>query len=97
MATSRQFLIGASVAPPHSCRHRPMPSPTRQRLWRHSPQRSEFAHAHHDRRTRGRHAAHEEGKFRDARRAFRTIVSQQRADGEYPIDALRDWHARRLR
>jgi hypothetical protein len=29
-----------------------------------------------------------EGRFRDARRAYRTIVSQQRADGEYPMDAL---------
>ncbi|HVT38871.1 MAG TPA: hypothetical protein VHE78_07495 [Gemmatimonadaceae bacterium] len=31
----------------------------------------------------------EQGRFKDARRAFRTLAAEQRAAGEYPVDALR--------
>ncbi|MFI5311872.1 MAG: tol-pal system YbgF family protein [Gemmatimonadales bacterium] len=31
----------------------------------------------------------EEGKFKEARRTYRAIVDEQRAAGEYPVDALR--------
>jgi hypothetical protein len=29
------------------------------------------------------------GRFKDARRMYRSVVTQQRADGEYPLDALK--------
>jgi hypothetical protein len=88
MATSRQFLIAASISAaalmPAQARAQSNNSAAavRNAAVRVSPAPTVSAALEDAMRLMT------EGRFKDARRAYRTIVSQQRADGEYPIDAL---------
>ncbi len=89
MFTSRQVLIGASVVATAL-----IASPS-EAQYGDTRFAAPGVDAHTARlvpsRATGENAARymEEGRYRDALRVFRRIAAEQRAHGEYPLDALR--------